>query len=159
MATNTTLPLWRWLTQLSVFTVVLASSYMFETPRLALTLPWSQLRRGPQVLATTQSTTGQVAVVEYEFSPGQWLRALKADHSLLGGIWIGPARQEQLRRVGKSPEMADPQDEFAAVELAQSIFNTFYLQEAVRLVHRNENSSAKNQKALIMSETLASWFT
>lgn len=138
--------------RIALFCLFFAASYLYSRPRITSALPWSHLRRGPQVLASSQSVTGKVAVIEYELAAGQWLRALKADHSLLGGIWIGPARTEQLRRAHKPPELANESDEAQAVEIAQSIFNTFYLQEAVRLLKRDKQDQ---ERALIMCVVFA----
>ncbi|KAI0775948.1 S-adenosyl-L-methionine-dependent methyltransferase [Trametes elegans] len=68
---------------------------------------------------TLSSTTGELEVAEH-------MRYLRAGHSLLGGVWIGP------KAVATEPGFV-LKDE-AGEELGDSIYSAFVLQEAARLV-------------------------
>lgn len=131
------------------YLALFSASTLYSRDHVIDPIPWTYASDNPQVLASQHSVTGLVKVVEYQFAPGSWLRALKVDHSLLGGLWIGPARQQWLQQTGRLIETITLQDERAAVDMAQSIFNNFYMQEAVRLADR-PSTSDKSPKALIM---------
>ncbi|GAA6006017.1 hypothetical protein JCM11491_004091 [Sporobolomyces phaffii] len=84
------------------------------------------------ILASTQSNTGVIVVGEQEIpgpngSSGYRFRYLRADHSLLGGLWTGVSEME-LHRMGLDA------NEVEVVKRAESIYSTFILQELVRLV-------------------------
>lgn len=80
------------------------------------------------LLARTDSVTGTIIVGEYaENHMPSPLRYLRADHSLLGGRWVGEKKSG-------SPG-------------GESIYAAFVQQEAVRLVQRE---SKKGENALIM---------
>lgn len=74
-----------------------------------------------RVVAKQESVTGLVIVGQYE-RQGRTLRYLRCDHSLLGGLWLDPD---------------DAQD----LSLAEAIYKTFHLQEAVRLIQRPSSPS------------------
>ena len=76
------------------------------------------------LLARSASVTGTIVVGEYV---NYGFRFLRADHSLLGGRWIGDAKAGQ--------------------SLGDTIYGAFTLQEAIRLVERNEKAG---DNALIM---------
>ncbi|GAA5929139.1 uncharacterized protein JCM15063_004063 [Sporobolomyces koalae] len=82
-----------------------------------------------RVLASRKSLTGIIMVGEHDIGGGQGyqFRYLRADHSLLGGLWTGISATE-LRRQGIEPT------EQKVVETAESIYSTFILQELIRLV-------------------------
>lgn len=130
---------------------ILVIGHRFTVPRIISPIPWGHAdTQGPHTLASRQSTTGRISVVEYDMDgKGSWVRALKADHSLLGGLWIGPARQQVLRQTKKSTAQADLADEIEAVKMAQSIYSTFHIQEAVRFVERPFQSTTK-ERGLVM---------
>ncbi|KAK7061960.1 spermidine synthase [Favolaschia claudopus] len=100
--------------------------------------------------SSVQSTTGLIVVGEalppksYEGGPDSEmhsLRYLRASHSLLGGVWMG----------GKVATLDDvpPQVDSFGTPLGDSIYGTFVLQEAARLV----NSTARAgqfERALII---------
>ncbi|CAL1701230.1 unnamed protein product [Somion occarium] len=65
------------------------------------------------------------------------IRYLRAGHSLLGGVWIG---NRVYRRDGQRPLAVDRD----GTPLGDSIYGTFNLQEAVRLVDMPEVSTPKN---------------
>ena len=83
---------------------------------------------GPRVnlLARADSCTGTIVVAE---DVKRGFRYLRADHSLLGGVWIG----EQA--FGK--------------QIGDSIYTAFVLQEAIRLAKR-EKADGAEENALIM---------
>ncbi|KAI0939151.1 hypothetical protein AcV5_000646 [Taiwanofungus camphoratus] len=66
------------------------------------------------------------------------LRYLRAGHSLLGGVWIGP--MARYGREGSRPEAVDE----AGEPLGDSIYSAFVLQEAARLVERPEGRAREN---------------
>ncbi|GJN91173.1 hypothetical protein Rhopal_004191-T1 [Rhodotorula paludigena] len=112
--------------------VALTSSHCPTSPRA---LP-------PGILAARKSVTGWITVGEYVMPGGEGVesgrgdmtfRYLRADHSLLGGLWVGPSRSElkAARRSGLG-EVSEKE----VVRKAESIYSTFILQELVRLVDR-----------------------
>ena len=66
-------------------------------------------------------------------------RFLRADHSLLGGRWIG-------EKVYTKEPTAKPLTDAEGTKLGDSIYSAFVLQEAVRLHER----PGKQENALIM---------
>ncbi|KAJ3722496.1 spermidine synthase [Lentinula raphanica] len=105
-----------------------------------------------QILSSVQSTTGLIVVGEAMTPPKKDLEAyekagtihsvryLRAAHSLLGGVWFGP-------RAMTLTENDKPLRDSIGVVLGDSIYGTFVLQEAARLV----NSTHKvPEKALII---------
>ena len=91
-----------------------------------------------RILSSTQSITGRIVVAEnYEHG----FRYLRADHSLLGGVWIG----DKVYSMDASEEARFTMD-VNGEKLGDSIYSAFVLQEAVRLMERE----AKQEKALIM---------
>ncbi|KAL7342588.1 S-adenosyl-L-methionine-dependent methyltransferase, partial [Rhodotorula toruloides] len=110
--------------------VALTSSHCPSSPS---TLP-------PGILASRCSTTGWITVGEHVMpSPDGsterdlTLRYLRADHSLLGGLWVGPSRDMLKMQYGVEPSSEE------TVRRAESIYSTFILQEAVRLVKPPED--------------------
>ncbi|GAA5863907.1 hypothetical protein JCM3774_004414 [Rhodotorula dairenensis] len=87
------------------------------------------------LLASRKSVTGWISVGEYTLPDARGdltMRYLRADHSLLGGLWVGPSRTDLVRRSTVHDEVADA----VVVRNAESIYSTFLLQELVRLVVR-----------------------
>ena len=78
------------------------------------------------LLARADSCTGTIVVAE---DVKRGFRYLRADHSLLGGVWIG--KQAFGKRIG------------------DSIYTAFVLQEAIRLAKR-ERGDEGEENALIM---------
>ncbi|TDL16118.1 S-adenosyl-L-methionine-dependent methyltransferase [Rickenella mellea] len=87
-----------------------------------------------RIFSSTPSITGQIVVGE---SSEQSFRYLRADHSLLGGVWIGKnvARMDGGQAVDSN-----------GTELGDSIYSAFVLQEAARF-HVSEK---KQESALII---------
>ena len=65
-----------------------------------------------RILARRFSTTGLISVIEHSIED-RWVRVLRCDHSILGGIWLDPA--------------------VTTMSQAEAIYTTFHVQEAVRL--------------------------
>lgn len=88
-----------------------------------------------RVLSRVQSSSGLIVVGE-NHAKGAGYRYLRADHSLLGGRWIGNQALSSSEQGG----------------VGDSIFSAFVLQEAVRFVERNTSSLVEPEKqtALIM---------
>jgi hypothetical protein len=66
-----------------------------------------------KLLDRSFSTTGALSVAEHRIGD-RWIRFLRCDHSILGGVWLDPGLNDMA-------EM-------------ESIYTAFHLQEAVRLV-------------------------
>jgi hypothetical protein len=73
-----------------------------------------------RILASRRGLTGQIVVGEHE-SQGMRFRYLRADHSLLGGLWIGPAKDALLASSGGS-HLTEEELEIRGVETAESIY-------------------------------------
>ncbi|KIK67828.1 hypothetical protein GYMLUDRAFT_36606 [Collybiopsis luxurians FD-317 M1] len=98
-----------------------------------------------QILSSVQSTTGLIVVGEAMPPPKQDLEAfneagtlhslryLRAAHSLLGGVWFGP-------RAMTMSENDIPVKDSIGVVLGDSIYATFVLQEAARLVNNTQKT-------------------
>lgn len=116
---------------------------LFTAPARPLSLPYTHPNAPLRVLSSIPSVTGRIVVGE-ELKHG--LRYLRADHSILGGVWIG--KHHLRRRMDTDDDMGglgvvtDAKGE----PLGDSIYTAFVLQEAARLQARAR--PAKN--ALIM---------
>ncbi|GAA6048483.1 hypothetical protein JCM3770_003780 [Rhodotorula araucariae] len=124
---------------LALFAAVVSLAHL--TARASSHCPSSRPALPRGVLAAQKSVTGWVVVGEDTLPGGvggaphggdYTFRYLRADHSLLGGLWIGPSR-DQLRMRGAKV------DEAEVVRRAESIYSTFILQELVRLVPAPED--------------------
>jgi hypothetical protein len=118
-----------------------------------------------RVLESRQSITGQIVVGE-ELIDGAWARYLRADHSFLGGLWIGPAltaltdpEEERLLEAEKEALAISRAESIYVRSLRSSILgagadsrgqSTFILQEIVRLGRLSEEQLRGNERALIM---------
>lgn len=116
-------------------------------PILLLAFTFSNLQPKPfnehyPILASAQSTTGQIIVGE---DLNQGFRYMRADHSLLGGLWVGPAK-ESLKQQLKISEI----DDDLVINNSESIYTTFLLQEATRLVKRPDVNQSLKPKAMII---------
>lgn len=103
-----------------------------------------------RLLASRPGVTGRITVGEFE-AKGQWLRYLRADHSLLGGLWVGPSREvivEEMKAAEAS--LWESVDERAVIERAESVYSTFVLQEIARLVVGPPKSTKREEKALLI---------
>jgi hypothetical protein len=110
---------------------LLASISHVQPPCLAPSYPHLLPQSNVRILAKEQSTTGMVITAEYLDGPYRFLRV---DHSLLGGKW--------LTKYQKGAESTEES------RLGESVYSAFVLQEAVRLVKRDQKK--KEEKALIM---------
>ncbi|KAF9534772.1 hypothetical protein CPB83DRAFT_842919 [Crepidotus variabilis] len=106
-----------------------------------------------QILMSEQSVTGLITVAEWlpppNYKPGEneeamhSARYLRASHSLLGGVWV----RDKVQTLDDEPPL---QDVYGA-PLGDSIYSTFIVQEAVRLVNSTDvGSKDKLKNALII---------
>ena len=117
--------------------------YVLSQPHVLPGVPDGLLARLPQeytYLARQESITGMITVVENSVAG---YRVLKCDHSLLGGLWTGIKKREL------EEELFLGDINLRSVDEAESVYTAFYLQEAARLVERNDRDS-RGHKALIM---------
>jgi hypothetical protein len=120
------------------------------TLRRPLSEPYSHPRYPLRILSSVQSTTGLVVVgealpsaMDHDNTPVQSMRYLRVSHSLLGGVWIGD-------KVATKND-ASPVLDSEGTPLGDSVYATFVLQEAARLVNSTElGKNAKWENALIM---------
>ncbi|KDE04110.1 hypothetical protein MVLG_05403 [Microbotryum lychnidis-dioicae p1A1 Lamole] len=103
---------------------------------------------GPvRILASQQSITGRVVVGE-TMVHNLTLRYLRVDHSLLGGLWMMPAKQDMA--TGR-PSRSAVDDVEAELRRAESIYSTFILQELVRLARPPRiTGGVQEEKALVI---------
>jgi hypothetical protein len=103
-----------------------------------------------KLLNRRESSTGLITVSENLIN-GEWSRLLRCDHSLLGGLWIGPARRAIAKDSGVA-RIESVEMDAKAIERAESVYATFLIQEAVRLVDRSPEAGGGSQKqaALVM---------
>ncbi|KAK7470402.1 hypothetical protein VKT23_001829 [Stygiomarasmius scandens] len=97
--------------------------------------------------SSVQSTTGLIVVgeaLENPDSPVHAVRYLRAAHSILGGVWVG----SNVRSLDDEAPMYDAR----GVPLGDSIYGTFVLQEAARLVNSTGKGASKEdwKNALII---------
>lgn len=119
------------------------------TLRKPLSTPYTHPTQPVRILSSVQSTTGVIVVGESlkrsEHAPPldpadpyaviQEARYLRADHSILGGVWIGSKAQSMD---GKNAVATDA----AGTPLGDSIYSTFVLQEAARFVRSTNPKTA-----------------
>jgi hypothetical protein len=139
--------------------VVFTSIWIILKPRLAspiLPHPLPQTYTHPtyplQILSAEQSVTGLITVAawlpppEYQGENDQQLhsaRYLRASHSILGGVWT----DNKIGVLDNEPPLTDS---FGTL-LGDSIYSTFVLQEAVRLINSTEAGKSNAWKnALVM---------
>lgn len=82
-----------------------------------------------RLLFSRRSATGWIVVGE-QAAHDTSFRYLRADHSLLGGLWVDPARNQLAHDKGVPPSAISDED---AVEEADTIFENFLLLEIGRL--------------------------
>jgi hypothetical protein len=95
-----------------------------------------------------ESTTGVITVTE-NLIDNEWARLLRCDHSLLGGLWIGQARRVVAQENGVR-QIDSKKMDAEVLQLSDSVYATFLIQEAVRLVDRHSDFDSNQQTALIM---------
>jgi hypothetical protein len=110
-----------------------------------------------QIHSSVQSTTGLIVVGEALPPPGydggddqemHSVRYLRASHSILGGVWMG----EKVNVLNDE----DPLHDVYGARLGDSIYSTFVLQEAARLVNSTEQGKTSSmENALIMYVALS----
>ena len=120
------------------------------TLRHPLSEPFTHPKYPLRILSSVQSTTGLVVVGEAlplaadeSVTAIQSMRYLRASHSLLGGVWIG----DKVATINNAPPAVDSE----GTPLGDSVYATFVLQEAVRLVDSTGlGQDGKRENALIM---------
>lgn len=102
-----------------------------------------------QIHSAVQSVTGLIVVGETlpplhgEEDPMHSARYLRADHSLLGGVWM----RDKAVALDDEPLVVDS----LGTKLGDTVYSTFVLQEAARLVNSTEVGKAgKWKNALTM---------
>ena len=140
---------------LSVIPLVLAAllylNPILRSPTLvdSIVTPYNSTTYPLRILNSTRSKTGVVVVGELlpladgNSDPLHSIRYLRVSHSLLGGVWIAG----EVATLDNFPPLTDQE----GTPLGDSIYSTFILQEAARLV----NSTLQGRKgewnhALIM---------
>ncbi|KAI1796216.1 S-adenosyl-L-methionine-dependent methyltransferase [Ganoderma leucocontextum] len=104
--------------------------------------PWTHPSYPLRILSSEQSTlSGVVVVGESLESPDvstgiEHMRYLRAGHSLLGGVWVGP------KVTAMDPELVLKDQ--AGNELGDSVYTAFILQEAALLAKKADNARPKN---------------
>ncbi|PFH52610.1 hypothetical protein AMATHDRAFT_139709 [Amanita thiersii Skay4041] len=104
--------------------------------------PYTLMDYPLRILSSVQSNTGLISVAEIlprttqpedpsENSDVQSVRYLRASHSILGGVWMN----DKIHVIDDEPPVTDS----SGTPLGDSIYATFVLQEAVRLVNSTSN--------------------
>ncbi len=119
-----------------VIALILTLFTLSQPPLRSLHLPYTHPSKQLRILSSTASLTGQIVVGE---SAKHKLRYLRADHSLLGGVWMGVL-------AGKEDQSYPASTDLSGTPLGDSIYSTFVLQEAARLQKRQ----TRQKNALIM---------
>lgn len=105
-----------------------------------------------QIHSSVQSTTGLIVVGEALAPPDYTggddremhsVRYLRASHSILGGVWMG----KKVHTLNDE----DPLEDLYGAQLGDSIYSTFVLQEAARLVNSTARGKTESmENALVM---------
>ncbi|KAI9056518.1 hypothetical protein FKP32DRAFT_1670308 [Trametes sanguinea] len=127
----------------------LLSSTILQPPTLPKPLlePYQHPSYPLRILSSVQSAYSGVVVVGESQGPTQGfetmdhLRYLRAGHSLLGGVWVGPKVQAMDQSYILKDEAGQP--------LGDSIYSAFVLQEAARLVVKKPKNT-KPENALMI---------
>ncbi|KAM0789513.1 hypothetical protein ACM66B_000330 [Microbotryomycetes sp. NB124-2] len=106
--------------------------------------PLSQTQGTVKVLDARQGITGRIITAE-TVSRGMRFRYLRSDHSLLGGLWVGPAEDEA--REAYHGQASENEIKKLALQNAESIYSTFVLQEAATLIER---ARPRQENALVI---------
>lgn len=108
-----------------------------------LSAPYTHPTAPLRILSSTESITGLIVVGEGDPSlngAAPSLRYLRASHSLLGGVWIGKSVATLDGR--------EPGTDSHGTPIGDSIYSTFVLQEAARMIDSRDAPPLSN--ALIM---------
>ncbi|KAG8697062.1 hypothetical protein FRC08_006761 [Ceratobasidium sp. 394] len=112
-----------------VVPLVLAQLSKSTSPHKIFIEPWTSAGGSVRVLARSDSTTGTVVIAENLVDN---FRFMRCDHSLLGGVWT-PGSRGRIYSNG----------------LGDSIYTTFVVQEAVRLVNRPSHNKFQENALII----------
>ncbi|OBZ76102.1 Polyamine aminopropyltransferase [Grifola frondosa] len=117
---------------------------LFRSPTLPKPLPepYTHPTYPLRILSSVRSSFSSVVVVGESLpsNPGvsgtmDYLRYLRAGHSLLGGVWVGPKAQS---------DSGPPSVDEAGEAIGDSIYSAFVVQEATRLVERPDHTEPQN---------------
>lgn len=134
-----------------VFAAALYHNLILWSPTLvdSIVTPHSSTTYPLRILNSTRSKTGVVVVGEIlpqaasDLTSLHSIRYLRVSHSLLGGVWIGG----EVATLDNFPPLTDPEGTL----LGDSIYSTFVLQEAARLVNSTPQGKEKDwNHSLIM---------
>ena len=133
---------------LILLAAIILPSARAPTLRHPLSQPYDHPTYPLRILSSVQSVTGIVVVGEalpptggQHITAVHSMRYLRASHSLLGGVWIG----DQVTTTNDAPPVNDSE----GTPLGDSVYVTFVLQEAARLVDSTEVGT-RWENALIM---------
>lgn len=121
-----------------VLVAILCHNPVLWSPTLvdSIVTPYNSPTYPLRILNSTQSKTGVVVVGEIlpqaksDSTSLHSIRYLRVSHSLLGGVWIGG----EVATLDNFPPLADSN----GTPLGDSIYSTFILQEAARLVNHGK---------------------
>ncbi|KAL5483122.1 hypothetical protein ACEPAI_8351 [Sanghuangporus weigelae] len=111
---------------LPLFMTLLALS---QPPLRTRSLPYTHPNGLLRIISSTPSVTGRIIVAD-DLNHG--FRFLRADHSLLGGVWIA---EKYLAKMDNKVDFTRDKD---GTKLGESIYSAFVLQEAARLQERDK---------------------
>jgi len=114
---------------------VLAQLSKNAAPHRIPTESWTSTGGSVRILARSDSTTGTVVIAENLVDN---FRFMRCDHSLLGGVW-----------------MAGSRGRIYSNGLGDSIYTTFVVQEAVRLVNRPSHNKISGECTNYVSQSIA----
>jgi hypothetical protein len=105
-----------------------------------------------RILESRRSLTGHIVIGEISNTPQgdelevlrNTVRFMRADHSILGGLWIGHSRLGYQDRFGTTPKNDED------VLWTETIYSTFILQEAAILTKPSRDEIIERERALIM---------
>ena len=124
---------------------ILFPSLRFPSLSVSQVFPYHSSAYPLRILSSQESLTGVVVVGELLGAPKgapdalHSLRYLRVSHSLLGGVWTA----DMVDTIGNVP----PRTDELGIPIGDSIYRTFVLQEAVRLINstlRCQDSSCGN---------------
>lgn len=115
----------------SLLTLALVSFLFLLTSFTSSHCPTSSLRpdfypistpNNTRILASRRGPTGWIVVGE-QVARGQWFRYMRADHSLLGGLWTGPSRDKVIEGMKqRQVSLWEKVDEEEVVRTAETIY-------------------------------------
>ncbi|KAH9814964.1 S-adenosyl-L-methionine-dependent methyltransferase, partial [Melampsora americana] len=112
--------------------------------------PTDYTKTQTNLISRRLSKTGLISVGEFrDLQSNEVFRYLRSDHSILGGIWIGPALNSIQTQFHQN-HFNQTQLQLHALQISESIYSTFIIQQAIRLVIRNQSDHQSPPEALII---------